>query len=138
MSDDIFPYFSQDAAGNETVSAYDIIQFLNASHYDIFYDHFNEQNLYFGKHGNQILDIDRLFGSEKFKLPASVEYLHETAKTMLVDQLDPQTFDQRQFLKKATDIIAIDRHLANKMKEKWLGIPLPSSSSSHTTAGGRR
>jgi hypothetical protein len=112
-------HFHLDSAGNETVSAYDIVQFLNASHYDLFYDHFNEQDLYFGKHGNKVLDIDRLFGSEKFKLPTDVEFLHSSAKQMLVDQLDVKGFDQKQFLRKSTDIVAIDRQLANKMKEKW-------------------
>jgi len=39
---------------------------------------------------------------------------------MLQDQIDPQTFDQKQFLKKSTDIIAIEKHLATKMKKRWL------------------
>ena len=37
------------------------------SNFDIYLDHWNEQSLYFGNYGNQLMDIDKMFGSEKFK-----------------------------------------------------------------------
>lgn len=52
-----------DTAGNQTVHAYDIVQFLNQSNFDLFIDPFNEQHLYFGKHGDKVLEIDEMFGS---------------------------------------------------------------------------
>lgn len=56
-----------DQAGNETIKAEEIVLFLNRSNFDIYLDHWNEQSLYFGNYGNQLMDIDKLFGSEKFK-----------------------------------------------------------------------
>lgn len=51
-----------DTSGNETVTAAQILEFLHENHFDIFIDHWNEQNLYFGKHGNDVMEIDKMFG----------------------------------------------------------------------------
>ena len=77
--------------------------------------------MYFGRQNKDVLDIDRLFGSAKFELSSNLELLHHSAVQMLTDQIDVATFDQKQFLKKSTDIIAIDRQLSQKMKARWLG-----------------
>ena len=110
----------QDVSGNETIKAEEIVQFLNRSNFEIFVDHWNEQNLYFGKYGNQMMDIDKIFGSEKFKLPTDLSFLEQSARLILKNPIDPNTFSQKTFLKHHTDIIAIERTLANKMKKKFL------------------
>ena len=109
-------------AGNETIHADHIIRFLNESGYDLYADHWNEQSLYFGNHGNEIQAIDRLFGSEKFKLPASREELTNGAILILKQPLDVATFNHKNFLKSWTDVIAIERSLSAKMKKHFLGI----------------
>jgi hypothetical protein len=40
---------------------------IHRSNFDIYLDHWNEQSLYFGNYGNQLMDIDKMFSSEKFK-----------------------------------------------------------------------
>lgn len=107
-------------AGDESVKAEDIVLFLNRSNYDLYADHWNEQSLYFGNHGKEVLEIDRLFGSDKHNLGADIALLNEGAKKILGKQLDPATFNQRDFLKSHTDIIAIERSLSKKMKQKWV------------------
>lgn len=111
---------SIDTAGNETVYAKDIITFLDENGYELFVETYNEQHLYFGKHGDKVLDIDRLFGSAKFNLEADPNALAEAAKNILSAQLEAATFDQRSFLKKGTDVIAIQKSWSTLMKKKWL------------------
>ena len=82
-------------------------------------DHWNEQHLYFGKHGEKELDIDRLLGSAKFKIGAQLNLLNDAAKQIICNPIDPDKYDQNTFLKSATDIIAIDKTVAQKMKSKW-------------------
>ncbi len=100
--------------------AKDIINFLDENGYDLYVETYNEQHLYFGKHGDKILDIDRLFGSAKFNLEADHNALVEAAKTILNAQLEAVSFDQRSFLKKGTDVIAIQKSWSALMKKKWL------------------
>ncbi len=83
---------------------------------------YNEQHLYFGKHGDKILDIDRLFGSAKFNLEPDRNALIEAAKSILNAPLEPATYDQRAFLKRGTDVIAIQKSWSTLMKKKWLGV----------------
>lgn len=113
-------YWNLDQAGNETVTPHDIIRFLNESGFDLFVDHWNEQDLYFGKHGNQVMEVDKLFGSEKFNLPASVEELNKGANLIMKNPLEVHTFDHKRFLKSWTDVIAIEKSLSKKMKQRWL------------------
>lgn len=108
-------------AGNETVTAEHILRFLNASGYDIYCDHWNEQNLYFGNHGDKIQEVDKLFGSDKFKLPASLEHLKGGAIQILRSPIDVASFNHKNFLKSWTDIIAIERGLSSRMKAHFLG-----------------
>lgn len=108
------------AAGNETVYAHEIISFLNKSHFDLFMDPFNEQHLYFGKHGDKIMEIDGLFGSAKFSLGSDTNLLNSAAAKILSMQIDVDKFDHKGFLKQTTDVIVIERGLARKMRRKWL------------------
>ncbi|KAJ1396680.1 S-adenosyl-L-methionine-dependent methyltransferase [Ochromonadaceae sp. CCMP2298] len=107
-------------AGNETISAADIVKFLNTSGFSIFADHWNEQQLYFGLHHKEIFDVDRLFGSDKFSLGASPDSLSTGARLIISNPIDAQTFSQKKFLEKHTDIIAIETNLAERMKTRWV------------------
>jgi hypothetical protein len=106
--------------GNKTVTAKEIILFLNRSNYDLFADHWNEQSLYFGNHGKTILDIDKLFGSARHNLGTDMTRLNAGAHQILANPIDPATFNQKSFLKSFTDVIAIERTLSRRMKDKWL------------------
>jgi FkbM family methyltransferase len=107
-------------SGNETVSAHDIVKHLSEIGFDLFVDVWNEQHLYFGKGGNDIMDIDKMFGSSKFNLKADVALLHQSAKKILESEIDPKTWDHRKFLKSYTDVIAIEKSISAKMKRLWL------------------
>lgn len=120
MFDHCLDFIIADEAGNQTVHAYDLIQFLNQSNFDLFLDPYNEQNLYFGNHGEKIQDIDYIFGSSKFSLPASLEALDRAANRILSSPIDPASFDHKHFLKQGTDVIAIERTISRKMKALWL------------------
>ena len=102
--------------------AEEIVRYLNRSNFEVFVDHWNEQHLYFGKHGNQLMDVDKLFGSDKFKLPADQSMLERAAQQVLLHPIDPSLFSQKDFLRQHTDIIAIERSLANRLKRKFLSI----------------
>lgn len=104
------------------MSAFDIIQFLHQNRFDLYFDHWNEQHLYFGKHGNAVQDVDHLFGSDKFNLPLVMKPLEDAAVRILSNPIDPPKFNQRNFLKSHTDVIAIERGLSSRMKERFLGI----------------
>jgi len=109
-----------DTAGNETVKAIHILQFLNQAGFDLFTDVWAENHLYFGKKSDEILDIDRLFGSKKFNLGADPASLEQAAKRVLQAPIDVATFNQKKFMNAATDVIAIERTLAEKMRLRWL------------------
>jgi hypothetical protein len=79
-----------------------------------------EQSLYFGRRPNDVLDIDRIFGSRKFQLESDVALLNSFAQRVLQNPLDHNTFDRNQFLTKATDVIAIESALSERMKKRWL------------------
>jgi hypothetical protein len=83
--------------------------------------------LYFGKKDKQVLDIDRLFGSAKFDLQSSLSSLMESATRILKSPVSADKFIQKDFLKSATDIIAIERSLAIRMLSKWVPSAVPSS-----------
>ena len=102
------------------MTPYQIVQFLNASNFDIYADHWNEQDLYFGRHHEKVMEIDHLFGSAKFQLGANPEKLRESAALILSKPVDPASFDHRKFLREHTDIIAIERSLSQRMKLRFL------------------
>lgn len=116
----ILVLFFVDTAGNETVDAHDILDYLNLHGFDIFTDVWAENNLYFGKKGKEIIETDRMFGSKKFELESDKIFLDEYAKKLLNSPINSIDFDHRNFLKTATDIIAIEKSLAEKMKQRWL------------------
>lgn len=43
-----------DTAGNETMTPHQIVLFLNKTNFDIYADHWNEQDLYFGRHHQKV------------------------------------------------------------------------------------
>jgi FkbM family methyltransferase len=104
---------------NETVTAQDILIYLEKNGFDLFIDHWAENHLYFGKRGNEILDIDRLFGSPKFKLETDHGLLIHSGEQILKSKIDPHSWNQREFLKSATDVIAIEKGLAEKMRKRF-------------------
>ena len=106
-------------SGNETVSAQQILQFLQDRHFDLYVDHWNEQNLYFGKRGNDVMDIDKMFGSKKFNLQSDLNVLYASARLVLSNPINATTFNQKNFMKQSTDVIAIERTLSEKMKAKF-------------------
>lgn len=108
-------------AGNETVHIKEILEFLEDHNFDLYVDHWNEQHLYFGKQANEVLEIDRMFGSIKFKLQSDMTLLHECARRILSQPIDVKTYNREQFLKHATDVIAIERGLSDRMKSTFLG-----------------
>lgn len=108
------------------MTAHQIVMFLDKFNFDIYADHWNEQDLYFGNHRQKVLDIDKLFGSHKHNLPADASALEEAARTILRKPLDAASFNQREFLKSHTDIIAIERSLSRRMRKHWLGDAAPA------------
>lgn len=102
------------------MTAHQIVLFLNKTGFEIFADHWNEQDLYFGRHHTKVMDIDKMFGSEKFNLGPDAVALQDSAKLILKNPIDAGTFNQHQFLKSHTDIIAIERSLASRMKRHFL------------------
>jgi hypothetical protein len=116
----LFYFIFSDDAGNETVKAYDIIQFLATNNYELFCDHWNEQNLYFGKYHDKIQEIDTLFGSDKFKLYPDISILNKAAAKILSQPLEATTFNHQHFLRSWTDVIAIEKSLAERMKAKFI------------------
>lgn len=107
-------------SGNETVPSAHILQFLQSNGFDLFIDRWAENSLYFGNHGNELLDIDKMFGSTKFKIKSDRETLYKSAKSILESQFDASAFNRNSFLKQATDVIAIEKSLSNKMKQKFI------------------
>lgn len=106
-------------AGNETVSAQELLLFLEQSGFELYMDVWAENHLYFGKYGNEILDIDKMFGSQKFNLNTNIKFLNECAKKILSNPINASLFNHKQFLKSATDVIAVEKILSTKMKSKW-------------------
>lgn len=111
---------SADTADNETVSPFDIMNFLDRSGFDLYADHWNEQDLYFGRHGSKVMPIDALFGSAKFDLPTSEQALREAAAAILSQPFEAATFNHGKFLRSWTDVIAVERTLSEKMKRRFL------------------
>lgn len=110
------------SAGNETVTAEHVLLFLQNNGFALFTDLWAENDLYFGRRNNEILEIDRMFGSKKFK-EASVPdilLLHSCAKRVLAHPINASNFNHKHFMRSATDVIAIENTLAEKMKRKWL------------------
>jgi hypothetical protein len=99
-----------------------VLKYLHDHGFNIYLDMWEEQSLYFGRRPNDILDIDRIFGSKKFNLAADTTLLNSFAKKVLENPVHYETFDRNQFLKKATDVIVIEASLAEKMKARFLGL----------------
>ena len=66
------------------------------------------------------MDIDKLFGSHKFKIGADEQLLRASAKKILEKPIVAATFDHRAFLKHSTDLIAIEKGLCDRMRAKFL------------------
>ena len=112
-----------DTAGNETVTPKQLLQYLVAQGFELYLDIWEEASLYFGKRPNEILDIDRLFGSKKFNIGPNITLQHVSAKRLLENPIDVNAFDRKTLRDKhATDVIAFEASLAAKMKQRWLVI----------------
>lgn len=110
---------------NESIKIYakDILLLLEQSGFDLYMDLWAENDLYFGNKGKQVLDIDKLFGSDKFGLKPSLGHLAESAARVLNAPIIAADFNHKEFLRTATDVIAIEKSLSARMKAKWLGTP---------------
>lgn len=93
-----------------------IIEHLVNNNFDVYIDHWNENPLYFGHHGNTLMEIDQMFGSAKFELNTNTSLLFDSARRILSNSVNQYTFKRIQFLRKATDIIGIEKTLSAKMK----------------------
>ena len=60
-----------------------------------------------------------MFGSKKFKLTTDLSVLDASAKRILEAPIDVENFNQKSFLSKASDIIAIEQNLADRMRRRW-------------------
>ena len=108
-------------AGNETVKALQILEFLETSGFNVFMDPWAENRFYFGQHGNELIDTDKMFGSKKFKiLLPNITLLDSFANRILNSPIDISKFNHKHFLSVATDVIAIEKSLSEKMKLRWL------------------
>lgn len=110
----------EDDGNNETVTANDLLLFLQEHGFDLFTDLWAENELYFGKRPNDVLDIDKMFGSKKFNIGSQVDLLSDSARRILQHPINASNFNHRHFLRSATDVIAIERGLSMKMKARWL------------------
>lgn len=100
-------------AGNETVSSQDILKFLKEKGFDLFYDLYDSSN-YFEKKATYIMETDRMFGSKVFNLESNATALFGCARELIRNQVDIQSV--RSEKPKYTDVIAIERKLADKMR----------------------
>ena len=107
--------------GNTTASPTEVVKFLHDHGFDLFIDHWLENYLYFGKEANKVLDVDKIFGNSKLNVPVDNKFLDECAVKILSQPILPQSFEAHKFQHTYTDIIAIDRMLANKMRARFLG-----------------
>ena len=107
--------------GNTTATPEEVVKFLYEHGFELYKDHWLENYLYFGKQGNDVLDIDRMFGNTKLKANLDIKFLEECAKKILADPIDVDKFNGHAFQKSFTDVIAIDRNLANKLKVRFMG-----------------
>lgn len=117
----IMPTYIIDFNSTTSVPTKDIILLLAENNYELFYDHWPEEKMYFGHGGKTVSPIDELFGSVKFKLPSDLSLLEKAARLILTNPVDPETFTTHTaFHKLSTDVIAIDKELATKMRKLWL------------------
>lgn len=107
-------------AGNETISAKNMLKFVEEKNYELFVDQFTEMGLFHGGKAKTVLDVDRLFGSKKFGLGVDESFIHGYAKKVLKASIKVDEFDYESFAKNADmDVIAIQKKLAYLMKVKW-------------------
>lgn len=55
--------------------------------------------------GDKVMEVDKMFGSDKFKLQTNMNFVWNSAKKILKNPIDPITFNQKEFLRSHTDII---------------------------------
>jgi FkbM family methyltransferase len=107
-------------AGNETVTAETLLQYMESHGFDLYTDLWAENDLYFGKKSGEVLEIDKMFGSKKFNIQSDKKVLDDAAKRILEHPINGSNFNHRHFLRSATDVIAIEKSLSFRMKRKWL------------------
>jgi hypothetical protein len=74
-----------------------VLKYLHDHGFNIYLDMWEEQSLYFGRRPNDILDIDRIFGSKKFNLAADTTLLNSFAKKVLFYPVHFYQFYRKQF-----------------------------------------
>ena len=107
--------------GNTTATPEEVVKFLYEHGFELFKDHWLENYLYFGKEGNKVLDIDKMFGNTKLNANLDGKFLDECAKKILADPIDVEKFNGHAFQKSFTDIIAIERDLSDRLKVRFMG-----------------
>ena len=112
--------------GNESISGLDLAKYLLNNGYDLYVDLWPESNLYFGRMGDVLLEIDQAFGFPKFNIKSNVTLLYKMAQKMLSATFDPSKCSfsrqsgQRHDGNPFTDLIAIKRTLSSKMRDFFL------------------
>ncbi len=113
-------------SGNETISGLELAKHLLNNDFDLYVDLWPESNLYFGRMGDVLLEIDQAFGFPKFNIASNVTLLHDMARKMLSETFDPskcsfsKKLGQRHDGKPFTDLIAIKKSLSTKMRDFFL------------------
>lgn len=102
------------------MEAVELLNLLDKNNFDIFYEHFDERDYYFGKNKKQLLPMDYYFGSAMYNLLPDPQALYKGAQEILRDQIIPSKFNQKEYSKHLNDLIVIDRKLSAKLKAHFL------------------
>lgn len=105
-------------ANNETISAINILHHLVRHNFTLMYDEWPDSKLLFGGKGEEIQDIDTIFGSSKFNIQPTYIALKAAAKKVLSSVFLPTQAHLGG--KDPKDIIAIRNHLYQRMKNHFL------------------
>ena len=119
---------------NKNLTGIQLAHYIRQRGYDLFIDLWPESSLYFGNHGNKILEIDRAFGYPKFGIRTHEPLLKDMATRMLNSRFNETLCSRGNKINGVffTDVIAIKTSVAAAMMSHFHVVP-PSSSSSSTT-----
>jgi FkbM family methyltransferase len=103
--------------GNQSVTSQQMLIYLEDQGFELFYDHWPENNLYFGKKHGIELEIDRIFGTSALNLLApDFELMTQSALKIIEEPFQAKDFDIHAFTRLYSDVIAIERVVSAKMK----------------------
>ena len=100
------------SVGNETVTNVELLLYLEKLGFILFFDEWPEGYLYNGRRGNELLEIDRIFGSTKFGILPNIDLLHSSARKILKSKFSAIDY---HFGYRDKDVIAIKSALYQKM-----------------------